>query len=107
MRLIKLREQLEQELIFAGGLRKESNTEDLLSRLEMIMNEEADPKEMIRFYIGKYIKSFEYSADEAEIEIIFAGVLAFIWVNWWGESYEPLFLLPTKESKKWWQFWKK
>jgi len=60
--------------------------------------------------LREYLKSANlyHLNDEEEFERLFAGVLAFIWVNLYKEPYQPIYFDQIEENpRKWWQFWRK
>lgn len=66
-----------------------------------------EPREQFRRGLEAYMKNVMYERDEEQIESMYAGVLAFLWVNVYGDQYEPVFMIPSEDqSKKWWEFWK-
>lgn len=74
--------------------------------LEIEMN--TDPENDFKYTFGRYVKEILGYQETSEINYLFAGVLAFIWANEFGEPYQPiqLFLTTDEQPKKWWQIWR-
>lgn len=103
---MKIGEKIQEQIYSAGGLIVEENTERFIASVISVVRDEENPRDSLYFALRRYLK-VNPSMDDEEIERIFAGVLAFIWVNLWGDPYQPVYMYPTEEEpKKWWQFWK-
>jgi hypothetical protein len=57
--------------------------------------------------LENYLRSLQWYDTEEDFERLFAGVLAFIWVNLYKEPYHPIYFDQIEEKpRKWWQFWR-
>lgn len=101
MNMQKIAEELE-----SVRFDKDIKSEQIVQRTKELIEKHEPGGSLLRRAVLKYVENSGVR-DSEEQERLFAGVLGFLWVNMSGESYMPLFMYPTIETKKWWQFWKK
>jgi len=105
---MKLRDRVIEvitQVAIESNLENPENKEFLANRIIEVIHNEENSRELLRIALERYLKP-EYLGDD-ELERLFAGILAFIWTNIWGEPYQPVYMYPVEEKpKKWWQFWK-
>lgn len=101
----KVIEKVIDEIEQVGGLKRETATDRLAENIVYLIDTDRDPKEMIKTAMRIYLENCEWRLDEAELERIVSGMMAFVWTNLLQEPYCPVDMFPV-EAKKWYQFWK-
>jgi len=105
---MKLEEKVLDAISEAGGLANLGNQDQFVRNVISLVRNEENPRDSLRIALDRYLnESRIHYFDGEEVERLFVGMLAFVWVNIWGEPYEPIYMDPVEETlKKWWQFWK-
>lgn len=66
-----------------------------------------ESRKQLKIALRNYMKVALHDDDDEWCEKMFAGVLAFIFVNYYKEPYLPHnFEIIEEKQKKWYEFWK-
>ena len=65
-------------------------------------------RDLMEKYFRAYVKEKWGIDDEADLERQFAGMMAFLWSNLYGEPYQPIYFDAIEEQPRpWWIFWRR